>query len=71
MDALITQLLSYGWAGIGALVAGYAVMTLYKRNETLNDALREMSAKNAEAIASNTAALNRLSDVLGVKRTDA
>lgn len=64
MDALATQLLSYGAPGATVLVLLYVVRTLYQRNETLNDTLRDLVGKYSGDQATTANALNRLSDLL-------
>jgi hypothetical protein len=68
LSQLIGGLLDYGPIGTAFGVAGFVIWTLYKRNEALNDAIRDMAVNATTAQASTTTALNRLSELLTVRK---
>lgn len=68
LSQLISGFLGYGPYGLAAGVMLFVIWTLYKRNESLNDAIREMAVAATAAQATTTQALNRLSDLLSVRK---
>lgn len=68
MDEILKQLAGYGPPGIAVAVALYAVAILYRRNEKLNDALRELSEKYATTTIQMTNAVDRLSDLFTMRQ---
>jgi hypothetical protein len=68
MDALTTALIGLGPPGIAIAGMGFALWTLYKRNEALNDALRDITEKYATTTGANTNAINRMADLLAIRK---
>jgi len=68
MDTIINALAAQGLPGITIAGLGFAVFTLYKRNESLNDTLRDITEKYAVATGAATSAISRLSDMLAVRK---
>lgn len=68
LSQLIGSLIGYGPVGVAFGVAGFVIWTLYNRNQSLQDAIRDMAVNATAAQAATTTALNRLSDLLTVRK---
>lgn len=61
LDQIFAIFLVYGLIGVVALLLLFAVISLYKRNQTISDALQGMGERSIAANAATTAALEKLS----------
>ena len=59
----IDILKTYGLAGLVMGFLGWAVFTLYKRNQELHDTLREIGSESVKVNEQMTTALNQMSEV--------
>lgn len=64
MDAFIAEVLKFGGPGLVCLALGFALKTLYDRNQALTDALMGVSVKYAELAVTVTNSLDNLTDAV-------
>lgn len=60
LERALDILLAQGLNGVAYLVLGYAVYTLYNRNQELHDTLRDLGKESVRSNEAMTNALNQL-----------